>query len=320
MIDFRYHVVSIIAIFMALAVGIVLGSGPLKGPIDNTLQQQLEQLRTDRNDLRTQLAQSKGRLDYDDAVVAQVAPQVLAGRLAERRVALVLLPAADGDLADATATAVRQAGATVTSTVTVTDAWLDPAQQGALGRLVDQSAPTGTTYRDGAGVQERAAAALARALVVPDPALAPAEDASGQAFLEALAAAGFLKVDGSPVGRATLAVVEAGPAPQVPTDGTKAQVTDLVGLATALDAADQGTVVAGPVESAGAGGVVAAVRSGDAAKRLSTVDALGTAAGRMSVPLALAAEAQGTSAAYGFGEGAARPLPSPLPSLTPAAR
>ncbi|HUV47611.1 MAG TPA: copper transporter, partial [Actinomycetes bacterium] len=33
MIDFRYHIVSIVAIFMALAVGIVLGSGPLKDDI-----------------------------------------------------------------------------------------------------------------------------------------------------------------------------------------------------------------------------------------------------------------------------------------------
>ena len=37
MIDFRYHLVSIASIFMALAVGIVLGAGPLKEDIGNTL-------------------------------------------------------------------------------------------------------------------------------------------------------------------------------------------------------------------------------------------------------------------------------------------
>ena len=31
MIDFRYHIVSIVAIFFALGAGVVLGSGPLKG-------------------------------------------------------------------------------------------------------------------------------------------------------------------------------------------------------------------------------------------------------------------------------------------------
>ena len=30
MIDFRYHLVSLISVFLALAVGIALGAGPLK--------------------------------------------------------------------------------------------------------------------------------------------------------------------------------------------------------------------------------------------------------------------------------------------------
>ena len=30
MIDFRYHLVSLISVFLALAVGIVLGAGPLR--------------------------------------------------------------------------------------------------------------------------------------------------------------------------------------------------------------------------------------------------------------------------------------------------
>ena len=35
-IDFRYHLVSIVSIFLALAVGIVLGAGPLKEDLGNT--------------------------------------------------------------------------------------------------------------------------------------------------------------------------------------------------------------------------------------------------------------------------------------------
>ena len=37
MIDFRYHVVSLISVFLALAVGIALGAGPLKETIGDTL-------------------------------------------------------------------------------------------------------------------------------------------------------------------------------------------------------------------------------------------------------------------------------------------
>ena len=36
-IDFRYHLVSLVSIFLALAVGIVLGAGPLKERLGNTL-------------------------------------------------------------------------------------------------------------------------------------------------------------------------------------------------------------------------------------------------------------------------------------------
>jgi len=36
-IDFRYHLVSIVAVFLALAIGIVLGSTELQGPVYNIL-------------------------------------------------------------------------------------------------------------------------------------------------------------------------------------------------------------------------------------------------------------------------------------------
>ena len=48
MIDFRYHLVSIVSIFLALAVGIVLGAGPLKEDIGNTLTSEVTKLREDK--------------------------------------------------------------------------------------------------------------------------------------------------------------------------------------------------------------------------------------------------------------------------------
>ncbi|MEE2045447.1 copper transporter, partial [Nocardiopsis tropica] len=38
MIDFRYHLVSIVAVFLALTVGLVLGTTMLQDPLLNTLQ------------------------------------------------------------------------------------------------------------------------------------------------------------------------------------------------------------------------------------------------------------------------------------------
>ena len=55
MIDFRYHVVSIVSIFLALAVGIVLGAGPLQGRLGDTLSKEVSGLRKDKTNLNNQL-------------------------------------------------------------------------------------------------------------------------------------------------------------------------------------------------------------------------------------------------------------------------
>ena len=71
MIDFRYHIVSLISVFLALAVGIALGAGPLKETIGDTLTGQVEQLRAD---YQPQLA-----ADVKDAI--QIAEKRLSGNV-----------------------------------------------------------------------------------------------------------------------------------------------------------------------------------------------------------------------------------------------
>ena len=89
------------------------------------------------------------------------------------------------------------------------------------------------------------------------------------------------------------------------------RTTALVQLATALDGAGSGAVVAGDLASAGDGGLVAAVRADqDATSAVSTVDNVTAAAGRISAVLALAAEGRGTSGEYGVGEDT-KPVPPP---------
>ena len=59
MIDFRYHIVSIVSIFLALAVGIVLGAGPLKGELGATLDREVAGLYQDKADLTSQLGEAR---------------------------------------------------------------------------------------------------------------------------------------------------------------------------------------------------------------------------------------------------------------------
>ena len=50
MIDFRYHIVSIVAIFLALTIGIVVGTTALNGPVLDDLRGRVNvQARDKRN-------------------------------------------------------------------------------------------------------------------------------------------------------------------------------------------------------------------------------------------------------------------------------
>src|SRR5699024_12868362 len=53
-IDFRYHLVSIIAVFLALTVGLVLGTTMLQDPLLNTLKSETADLRGTSEDLRAE--------------------------------------------------------------------------------------------------------------------------------------------------------------------------------------------------------------------------------------------------------------------------
>ena len=101
MIDFRYHLVSIVSIFLALAVGIVLGAGPLKGELGDTLSKEVAGLRKDKADLNSQLAEASAGTEARDSYIGETNPQVLAGTLQDRRVALVVLPGSDAAVAEA---------------------------------------------------------------------------------------------------------------------------------------------------------------------------------------------------------------------------
>ncbi len=228
MIDFRYHLVSLVSVFLALAVGIVLGAGPLRGEIAQSINTQVEQLRDEKNQLRSELTAAEQSVKNRDAFTEVVLPDLVAGRLTGRSVALVVLPGVDGSAIDTLVVALRAAGATVTTRVDATPDWTDPesddVRRAASRRLAPLLTPLGLPNTVNAG--------LARALLIP--AVAPVGDlggpigpgsGEGQAPIDAtstriikiLADAGLVDVRQEPVARAGLAVVLA---PSVELDGS----------------------------------------------------------------------------------------------------
>src|SRR5690625_2507404 len=127
-IDFRYHIVSLISVFLALAVGIVLGAGPLRDSIADELTGQVDQLRTEKEALRVELDAAQQASQDRRTFITEAAPRLLSDALTDRSVALVELPGADEDVTEAVAARLEQAEATVVGTVTITDTWVDSSQ------------------------------------------------------------------------------------------------------------------------------------------------------------------------------------------------
>lgn len=298
MIDFRYFLVSIVAIFFALAIGIVLGSGPLESNINNVIQGTNSQLAAEKKGLQEQIVVLQNAVAAGDTYAGSTASALLSGELSGQTVALVVLAGASDRQVEALRTAVDDSGARVGATVRLTDSWSDPKRQDVLGRIadgVDRGPSSGNAW-------VAAGEALAGALVTPSPAGAADSgrmDPQSVAVLTGFADAGFLRVDEERnLRRSGLAVVVA---PDVDPDAD--QTNAALPLLAALDNDGRGTVLAGADASAADGGVVAAVRTGDSAAGVSTVDDLDLPMGPPTSVLALVEQLAGGVGQYGVHDG-----------------
>lgn len=296
MIDFRYHIISIVAVFLALATGIALGAGPLKRGIDQGLVQQAERDREDKLVLRTELDQAAQQDSFQDEYAKATSGSLLDARLEGRSVSLVLLPGAEPDIAAGVADAVAEAGGTITGTLRVQPDLLDPANrqvaEGLARQVLDGVEDVPPT--EGASSYTLVGYAVARAFLTTQPQGAPLDDAA-QTVVSSLREVDYVITDGDVARRAGLAiVVSAGPDQVEP--GQEELVTTLV---AAMDTASAGVVVAGGADSITEGGYVAAIRDSDVAEDVSTVDVADTEAGQVVTVLAAAEQADGSAGQYG---------------------
>lgn len=296
MINFRYHVVSLVAVLVALAVGLVMGAGLLSSGTGTAAAVQVVDLQAEAALLRERVEAGEATLEFADAYGGQTQPAEVADRLTERSVVVVTLPDADSDTVAATRETLAAAGASVTGTVEIDPSWTDAGSEAVLDSLAAQLVTSGASLPDTDGY-ERGAVVLAAAV------LAPSDDAAAETDLEGTPAAyvesGLIQL-GEPLrGPATLAVVVAG-AP-VEDDGEAGRrLSALSSLAGAFDSQGAGAVLAGPPASAGERGVIEVVRSNEAlAGQLSTVDMAQLSLGRTSAVLALAEQEAGDVGHYG---------------------
>jgi hypothetical protein len=317
-IDFRYHLVSIVSIFLALAVGILLGAGPLQEDLGKTLSNQVSTLRKEKDVLRTQLQQAEARVDASDKFVTAVTPALTESRLGGRSAVIVTLPGTDASLVTGVTKALTSSGATVSGTVEVQDAWTDPAKRSFRDQLLASLAPLVGLEEASGSLDSRMGALLARALVVDRVSDADQPSTSATQALTGLKEAGLTSFDGDGPAPATLAVVVA-PAPDesLPSDQQDADLSAWVALAAQLDAASNGAVVVGDEGGTTTGGLVGAVRADDAvAAKVSTVDDIAAAMGRIALVYALRQQMVGQAGQDGVGKSASALLP-PLTASVP---
>ena len=314
MVDFRYHLVSIIAVFLALAVGIVVGTAALNGPIQNELNDNIGRLTSDKRSLEGDVRELQGQVAASDDFATGVAPKLVRGALEKQRVLLVTTPQTPGDLADRLRPMLKDAGAVVTGQLQVSPGFGEPEQRQLLEDLVAQVIPAGVKLPQGEPV-ERAAATLAAALTTRagrDPVDAGEAQAVVSAFEEAdLAQFTAEAGSGEAVTPATTVVLLAPPGTGTkPTTADQQRLEALLTLADAFDARSAGAVVAGPAPSARDGGLVRALRdSSGATQSVSSVDNADRGIGQVAVVLALAEQVDKGAGQYGAGPGASAPLP-----------
>lgn len=317
MINFRYHVVSLTAVFLALAIGLVVGTAALNGPVSDALNDRVNALRKDNNQLREQVSHLEDEAGRKDEFATEAAALLLPGKLTGRRVLVLSLPSGR-DYVKGVVEMLTTAGATITGHVLIQDKFTDPDKSVELLDLADEALPPSVPAADiphnSDGV-ETASALLAAVLLDRPPAQSPGDHlpvvtpADRLAVLTAYTNASYLSVDDDHkvTGPAEAAVVVAG-LPYVDRDAS-ARNDAVVTLVSQLDKAGP-LVVTAPGDS-GDGNAVTEIRGDPTlAKTVSTVDNVSGPQGTVAAALALAQQFAGAKAGqYGTGAGASSLLP-----------
>ena len=352
MIDFRYHLVSVVAVFLALTAGLVLGSTVLQDPLLNTLRSESADLRGESEDLRAERDEAERLNAGADQLTEAVAGDVLAGRLSGLGVVLVAAPGADEEAVRRLGGRIEDAEGEAVGRVLLDDAMLD----GAGSTFVDELSLQVSGDPEGlsGGPYDKAGAELGRALATVDDQGDGGAEAPDEADGTDDTADGTDEADGTgdtggadDTADGTEETGAGGPDPDhdasavlsafqegglLTVEGSPARSADalIVVAPPHTPTGDQETAhtILADLTAALHDEVGPAVLAGDTASArgggllaqvreedppFTTVDVVGRPTGDMATVLALADAVEGAGAAYGVGEGVSGFLPDPLP-------
>ncbi len=137
MINLRYHIVSITAVFLALGIGVTLGSSLIQRYTIDTLEGRLDELgeRLDRTDGENrELRDEIQRRDEFDEQLGQDARVLFGGHLENVPVVVLAAQGTDDALLDDTRQSLRTAGAELSGVLVFTSRW-DELSEGEVEEL-----------------------------------------------------------------------------------------------------------------------------------------------------------------------------------------
>jgi Copper transport outer membrane protein, MctB len=316
-ISLRYHIVSLVAVFLALALGIVVGSTVLQEGTVSVLRATSDRVRqeSDRNSRENvALKQEQARWQSFGATVL---PELVKGRLKGRSVVLVDTDRGDGGMRDSVRRVLEEAGAQVDGQITFVNDRL------ALGADADRAA-AGRLLTADAGAPDVLRGELVKRLAdrLVTPAAMPTDDRQRSSdLLTALQDADFLAdlklsrplaAGSDPFPRPGSLFVLLGPAPTA--TNAVAPNAFLVPLADQVSARAGGAVAgaeaaAVPRESSW---ILALRDNRPVSRRVSGIDSADTVYGQVALVEALQASLLRQPAGqYGVKDGASALLPDP---------
>ncbi|WP_433287363.1 copper transporter [Micromonospora sp. CA-244673] len=309
MINFRYHVVSLTAVFLALAIGLVVGTAALNGPVADSLKERVNGLSKDNSLMRQSVNSLQKELDMEEDFAAEMAQVILPGKLNGRRVLVLSLPSGR-DHTEGVVKMLQLAGANVTARIDVQDKFINPDSNNNLLELAvtaarPNSVPTSGLPGNGHGVET--SSALLASVLLDRPQGSPAvSDADRRSVVQQYTNSGYLTPQDK-IGGAAEAVVVVSGQPYVDKFSAEKDAS-VVKIAEQFDRT--GAIVVGGMGSTG-DNVVSAVRGDPVlSQTISTVDNANTVQGQLVTSLALVQQLTEKKAGqYGVGDNAAGLLP-----------
>jgi len=307
MISMRYHIVSLAAVFMALALGIVLGATKISSPLLTGLQSNNAALTSQQDDLSSENRDLANRVTADEKFAGSVGPLAVRGTLPDAKVVVITTANADPADRDAVLSLLKRSGATVTAQIQLTEDFSDPARADELRSLAAKTLPTGAKLPEVPQAGAIAGGLLSSVLIVPEGGKAATPEQSAS-VLAALTSAGFITVTGTPAAGEAVVLITGGEL----TGGSEAdRAAAPAYLANQLGQTATGVIVAGRTGSQTPTGTVGVIR-GDTSLSgtVSTVDNVDTATGRIATVLGLVEQNGGGAGQYGLGEKAQAQAPT----------